>query len=450
MECSFECLSKSLPARSIFAITLIIIVGTACKRNDLPFPGQVKASSYSAEVIDKWQTLQIRLFKNTKGIPNGAFSRPFAYSGITAFESTDPGTASWRSKYDGLSDLPKKDPDQRYYWPASVNAALASFNRSFFTAANSISVDLAAIDSLENALTASFAGERLEVLQRSASFGRSIAAAVFAWSQTDGYAENNALAYTPPVGPGLWVPTPPAHAGATGAYWKNDRPIISGSDYNAQPGAPLSYSEDPKSPFFAMVNDLYLASKDLTAEQKAMALYWRDVPGVTTPGHWINIVRQVVNQTNSHLDVAARTYALVGICMNDAIISVFRTKYTYNLVRPVTYIRNVIGDTNWLPFITTPAFPEYTSAHAVISSAASVAMEAIFGNIGSFTDHTYDYLGFTPRTFSSFSDIAADAGNSRFYGGIHYQPSINAGLVQGRAVGNNILQRLALGGKQWE
>lgn len=42
-----------------------------------------------------------------------------------------------------------------------------------------------------------------------------------------------------------------------------------------------------------------------------------------------------------------------------------------------------------------------------------------------------DYLGIPARTFKSFMDIAVDAGNSRFYGGTHYQPSIDAGLTQG-------------------
>jgi hypothetical protein len=123
-------------------------------------------------------------------------------------------------------------------------------------------------------------------------------------------------------------------------------------------------------------------------------------------------------------------------------ICVMKTKYTYNLVRPVSYIRSVFGDTAWLSFIPTPAHPEYSSAHSVISAAASEALTAIYGNIGPLTDHTWDYLGFPARTFNTFRDIGMDAGNSRFYGGIHYQPSIDAGLKQGRIVGGNIINRL--------
>ena len=93
-----------------------------------------------------------------------------------------------------------------------------------------------------------------------------------------------------------------------------------------------------------------------------------------------------------------------------------------------------MGHTTWASLLTTPAHPEYSSAHAVISAATADAFTALFGNIGSFTDHTYDYMGFEPRTFNSFRAIGVDAGNSRLYAGIHYQPSIDTGLIQGRKV----------------
>jgi hypothetical protein len=413
-----------------------------CRKSEKVFRDDLKASLYPSDVIDKWFTLEIRLFKDATGISNGAFSRPFAYSGISAYESIDPGSASWKHSYNGLSGLPAADKNREYHWPSSVNASLAEFNRSFFTTANSNATDIAAIDSLEKAIQATFSWLPHDVISRSTGFGKSIADAVYAWSQTDGYNENNVLPYTPPVGPGLWIRTPPAFAPPIGPFWKNDRPIIEGSGDNAQPPPPIAYSEDPKSSFYHMVNDLYSASKTLTTDQQNWALFWRDVPGVTTPGHWMSIIQQVIRQTHSHLDKAALTFALVGICLEDGNISVMKTKYTYNLVRPVSYIRSVFGDTAWLSFIPTPAHPEYSSAHSVISAAASEALTAIYGNIGPLTDHTWDYLGFPARTFNTFRDIGMDAGNSRFYGGIHYQPSIDAGLKQGRIVGGNIINRL--------
>ncbi len=174
-----------------------------------------------------------------------------------------------------------------------------------------------------------------------------------------------------------------------------------------------------------------------------MALFWRDVPGVSTPGHWMSITQQAIRQSKSRLDKAALAYALTGICLNDAVITVFHYKYVYLQVRPVTYIRDVIGDATWSSFIPTPNHPEYPAAHAVISRAAAEGLTAVFGNIGPLTDHTWDYLGFPPRTFNTFREFALDAGNSRFYGGIHYQPSINTGLIEGKTVGNNIINDLS-------
>jgi hypothetical protein len=173
-----------------------------------------------------------------------------------------------------------------------------------------------------------------------------------------------------------------------------------------------------------------------------MAIFWRDIPGVSSPGHWLSILQQVLKQTNSRLDKAAFAYAITGATLSDACISSWQTKYHYNLVRPITYIQNVMGYSTWAPVLTTPAHPEYSSAHAVLSASAADAFTAIFGNMGSFTDHTYDYMGFAPRTFDSFRAIGEDAGNSRLYAGIHYQPSINTGLEQGRKVARNIRSKL--------
>jgi hypothetical protein len=415
----------------------------ACNKSGNSLPVYKTPHDFSSDVIDKWFTLEVRIYKNATGLANGSFARPFAYSGISAYESLDPGSKSWKTKYNGLTGLPQTVKNTEYYWPANVNAALAEFNKTFFTSANVNPTDLAAIDSLENAIDSTFSTVAADVLARSQAFGKSVADAVLTWSATDGYAQNNALPYTPPAGAGLWVPTPTAFAPASGPFWKNNHPIILGSGLNAQPPPPsVTYSEDPQSAFYKMVNDLYNASKTLSTDQKNWALFWRDVPGVTTPGHWMSITQQVVRQTKSQLDKAAQAYALVGICLNDAIISTWETKYQYNLVRPVTYIRNVIGDASWLPAIPTPAHPEYASAHAVVSAAASDALHALYGDIGPFTDHTYDYLGFPARSFASFQDIGIDAGNSRFYGGIHYQPTIDAGLLQGRKVSGNITNDL--------
>jgi hypothetical protein len=317
-----------------------------------------------------------------------------------------------------------------------VNAALASMNRAFFP--NASVTDKAAIDSLEMALYAAFATtESQQVLQTSSDFGKAVATAVFAWADADGY-KNASNPYTVPVGAGLWKPTPPAFAAPATPYWGNNRPIIIGSMANTQPASPAAYSTANTSSFYAMVKQVYDASQSLTEDQKAMATYWRDVPGVSSPGHWLSILRQVMQQQPTSLDKGALAYALSGVAVNDALISCFQSKYQVNLVRPVTYIREVMGHTTWNSFIGTPAHPEFVSAHSSLSAAAADVLQRLFGNPGNFTDHTYDYMGFAPRSYSSFTAIAEEAGQSRLYAGIHYQASIDAGLQQGRKVTANI------------
>ncbi len=429
---------RSIASTFLIAVTCLGIL-SSCTKNNLPVNQSNQVSNYSSEVLDKWMTMQLRLMRNATGIQNQAFSRHFVYAGIAALQSVAPGLPAhnkWSKRLNGLTGLPAPDHSVHYYYPANVNAAMAYINKSMFP--NASAADKSAIDSLENALTQEFLStQQATRVNASALFGKSVAIAVFNWAQTDGY-QNANNPYTAPTGPGMWVPTSPGTSAAS-PYWGNNRPVIIGSINNTQPAAPIAYSTDPNSAFYQMVKKVYDASQALTNEQKAMAIFWRDVPGVSSPGHWVSILQQAIRQTNSKLDKAALAYALTGAAVNDGLFSVWKTKYQYNLVRPVTYIRDVMGHTGWTPFLGTPPHPEYTSAHSVLSVAAGVVMDRIFGKIDSFTDHTYDYLGFAPRTYPSFEAVGEEAGNSRLFAGIHYQPSIDIGIIQGKKVAENIL-----------
>ena len=190
-----------------------------------------------------------------------------------------------------------------------------------------------------------------------------------------------------------------------------------------------------------MAKQVYTASQYLTDDQKAMAMFWRDVPGVSSPGHWLSILQQAIHMDKSTLDKAALAYALTGIAANDALIACFKAKYQFSLVRPITYIREVMGHATWTPYVGTPAHPEYVSAHSTLSGAAAAVLEKIFGRVSGFTDHTYDYMGMAPRQYESFTAIGAEASLSRLYAGIHYLPSIDAGIWQGRKVVDNIFDQ---------
>lgn len=433
-------MSRHSIASSLVIFLSVMITLSSCKKNGDYHHNQ--SSRHSADVLDKWMTMQIRLMKNATGIQNQAFSRHFVYAGIAAVEALAPDLAAyskWSAKWNGLTGLPVPQHSGQYYYPANVNAAMAAINRSFFP--NASAADKMAIDSLETALNTAFLSTQSQVtVSKSNDFGKSVAVAVFNWAESDGY-KNAGDAYTPPVKDGYWVPTPPAFTAPASPYWGNNRTVITGSITNTLSQPPIAYSVDPNSAFYKMAKNVYDISLNLTEEQKAMAMFWRDVPGVSSPGHWLSILQQVIRKTGTRLDKAAFAYAMTGAAINDGLISVWKTKYKYNLVRPITYIRNVMGHSAWNSYLGTPAHPEYPSAHSVLSAAAAEIMKELFGNIGSITDHTFDYLGFPARTYSSLTAIAEEAAKSRVYAGIHYQQSVDAGLDEGRKVAANILRK---------
>ena len=425
------------------------VSATARARNQHGHLKQTK--EYLSDVAAKWMAMQVRqMIAAPTAVANVAHSRHYVYSGIALYESVVPGMPGYQSiapQLNGLNGLPQTSPGFAYHWAASANAALAYINKKLFSYASPS--NKASIDSLEKALCSEYSsGADSEVIDRSVNFGKAVAQKVWEWAETDGYnsgfASDFNTIFTYPAGisgPQLWVP-PASWSVQTVPFWKTLRPAVAGSGNDAQPASPLMYSAQTNSPFYQMVNEVYVTSQTLSQAQKDMAMYWRDVPGTTTPGHYVSILKQILENEKPGLDVAAIAYAMGGIMVFDASISTWRTKFTYNLVRPITYIRDVIGVTGWNPLIGTPPHPEYPSAHGSLSAANAEALTLVFGDHRPFTDHTFDYLGFPSRSYNSFRAIAEEAGLSRLYAGIHYQQSIDAGLWQGKKVAQNIYNKL--------
>jgi hypothetical protein len=267
-----------------------------------------------------------------------------------------------------------------------------------------------------------------------------VADAVLAWAATDGFTTFNNCPYTPPVGPGLWVPTPPSFTpNPLQPCWGQLRPLVLASSDECAPPPPPAYAADPSSAFYALALEVYNTDLHLTEEQTITALYWADNPGVTgTPSG------QFARHQSLSLMAAAEAYARVGLAVADAFIGCWQTKYTDNLLRPVTYIQAVI-DPTWLPLLVTPNFPSYTSGHSTQSGAAATVLTDMFGVV-TFTDTLFTDHGLVPpqapRTFTSFEEAAEEAAVSRLYAGIHYPPDNDNGLAQGQCIGQVILKRI--------
>jgi PAP2 superfamily len=400
------------------------------------------ASSFGAQVPTAWFDLALDLVRLTPGFSPPVVARVFGYAGVTLYEALVPGMPGYLSLSGRLKDLGAGPgpSDPAHHWPTVANAALASILRSQFPTATIESK--AAMDALEESLADIFRTTVPPgIYRRSVDRGRGIASHIFEWSKFDGGHEgylHNFPPYTPPVGPGLWVPTPPGFLPALQPFWGSNRPFALPSGAECDPGPPLAYSEEPSSAFYAETLECYEVVTNLSPEQRVIALFWSDDPGITCtpPGHSISILTQVVRGHGCTLDVAAEAYARVGMAVADAFVSCWNTKYRYNLLRPVTYIRHLI-DPSWSSLLVTPPFPEYTSGHSVQSGAAAQVLTDLFGTVA-FTDHTHDDRGLTPRSFGSFFEAAEEAALSRLYGGIHFRTAIVLGLDQGRCVGQHV------------
>src|SRR6187401_2716052 len=180
-----------------------------------------QTKTFSSDVVVSWINLQLQM--NKAPLPAGTAGqgndRCVAYCGIALYESVVPGMPAYQSLSGQLTnfpEMPATEPGKAYHWAASANAALAEMNRRLFpttSAANKTS-----IDNLENTLKANYANEvDAATLQRSIAFGKEVATKVFVWAAVDGSANVNPP-YIPPVGPGLWVSTPPNFPAAANPY----------------------------------------------------------------------------------------------------------------------------------------------------------------------------------------------------------------------------------------
>ncbi|MBC7851137.1 MAG: vanadium-dependent haloperoxidase [Chitinophagaceae bacterium] len=418
---------------------LLPVVMFSCKKNTPKHDQPLE--NYSSDLVKDWIDLQLKVIKNATGITHVAYSRHFAYTGVALYEALEKGDNRFNSiaaQLNGSINLPSLPPGKKLFYPAAANSAIAAMLR-FFYSANASSVQ--SIDSLEqvyiNRHKAEIAG--YADITEALTYGRQIATSVIEWSKHDGSTEAN-IPYTP-LGEGYWEPTAPGFVAANVPGWGNNRTILKGSILGTMPPAPIAFSKVPGSAFYNMAKELFDISLALTPEQKALANFWDDAPNgkyLTAFGHWFSVLSQVIDMENCNILKAADAYLRLGISLHESIISCWQAKYTYHQIRPITYIQKHMGHPEWKSLITTPPHPEYSAAHATLSASAGYALESVFGKNYSFTDHSYDGIGMSPRTYSSFEAAGYDAGLSRLYGGIHYKPSIEAGNTQGKKVGKSV------------
>lgn len=253
--------------------------------------------------------------------------------------------------------------------------------------------------------------------------------------------------YLYPTGAGWWAQTPPGFAPALLPGWPQVTTWsgTSGSHFRLGPPPPPNSAEYTNA--FLEVKRLGRANSPFrTAEQSEIALFWADGGGTETPpGHWLRIAEEIADERGLTLLEKTRLLALVSITVADAAIVSWDHKFAYHHWRPVTAIQNADTDGNpdtstdaaWTSFIVTPPFPAYTSGHSTFSGSSARLLALFFGTDAVAFSTTSNGLP-TTRSFTSLSQAAEEAGQSRIYGGIHWQYDNQVALASGRTLGEHV------------
>ena len=278
---------------------------------------------------------------------------------------------------------------------------------------------------------------------------------VIKYAYADGFVKLSGYKrFTPVPGDEYWQPTGPGFMSALEPHWSMLRVFVLDSCSQFTGGPPHKYSSDTTSSFYKELKEVYSIGKNISREHAEIAMFWDCNPfalqqighlefgikKISPGGHWMGITGIACTKQKLPLAKTAYAHALVSVGIADAFISCWGNKYRYNRVRPVTAIRKLL-DRTWSPLLQTPPFPEYTSGHSVISTAASTILTHLFGENFAFTDNTEEEFGLPARKFNSFAEASKEAAISRLYGGIHFRDAIENGVREGEQIGKFVITR---------
>jgi hypothetical protein len=255
-------------------------------------------------------------------------------------------------------------------------------------------------------------------------------------------------------------------------------------EYRFTPGAPFAFAPDWGSvtPFVLRDSAQFRAAPPLLISSQRYAAEYNEVKSlggddVTTPSArtpeqteigrfwvessplaWNRIARTVSAKAGLSLWENARLFGLLNLALADGYIGSWEGKYHYKFWRPVTAIQlgdsdgnpATAGDPNWTPLQFTYPMPDHDSAHAVEGGAAAEVLKLVFGTdrmrfkacsrtlpAGSRCDDDNPVL----RTYTSFSQAAAENGVSRILIGIHFRRAVEEGIEHGRKIGARAVLR---------
>src|SRR5215813_4169726 len=287
------------------------------------------------------------------------------------------------------------------------------------------------------------------------AIGGAAAQAILALRAADGWDTQTIRDFNYPQGtsPGEYRFTPPSNFAAL-PQWGQLRPFAlrDGSQYRPDPPYPVNskqYAADFNE-IKGLGGDGVTTRSGRTPEQTEIALFWLGSSAL----HWNRIARTVSASARLNMWENARMFGLLNLALADGYIGSFDAKYHYNYWRPITAIReadtdrnpDTKADPNWTPLADTPPVPDYDSGHSVACAVAAQTLKRFFGadDISFSTCSTTLPGGGScndppplTRSYTSFSQAAAEGGLSRILIGFHFRKAVESGINHGRKIGDH-------------
>jgi hypothetical protein len=321
---------------------------------------------------------------------------------------------------------------------ASVEAAVAAATRTAL--AKLMPAQQAAIDADYQALLGSVPDGAAKTA--GIALGEQAATAIVALCADDGAVVPDV--YRPHAAAGVYVPT----VGPAVPHWGKRRPWVMSRGDQFRPGPPPALTSDMWARDYNEIKAIGgKTSTQRTPEQTAIAKFWE----ATAPAVYWPVARSVAAMPGRDVTDNARLFALAAMAMDDGLIAVFDAKYTYNLWRPVTAIRNgdldghnaTERDPGWTSFIDTPVHPEYPCAHCIVSATLGAVLAAEIGSgPAPRLSSASPTAGGAVRTWTSVDDFTKEVAVARIYDGVHYRYSTEVGSAMGKKIGELVAKSL--------
>jgi hypothetical protein len=340
----------------------------------------------------------------------------------------------------------KEPPAASGVWFAYVHLAVFDAVAAAVAAAHRILVNyfLSQQGTLDTAYAASVAAisDTPANILAGLDVGEASAKALIAARANDGLLAK--VPYTPPVGPGFWLPTPPAF-GPPVTHWLGQMVpfTMSGPAQFFPDEGPDALDSQQWIDDYNQVKTLgALNSTVRTPQQTEIGLFWTEHTGQQYARAFRNLAIQKGLETSD----TARLMAMLWAGFADAGIGCWNAKFSFSFWRPVTAIQAgggnpaLTADPNWLPLANTPSHTEYPAAHGCVTGAVSTILAGYFGT-PKLAFSVDSLVTNTTHNFTSSTDLVHEVENARIYAGFHYHHSVIQGRVLGLKVGDQLMQR---------